>query len=142
LAIGKNKMLEVVKAVIYKDHKYLLQLRDNDLAISYPNTWSFFGGGVHDGETHLDALKRELEEELCWHPDEFQFLDKSRKFNCNITYYLARCDVPADKLILGEGQAMAWFSSEEISGLSNTLGGIQRIINKAAGCTSHIGISS
>ena len=129
----QEKMREVVKAVVYKDDKYLLQLRDNDPAIFYPNTWSFFGGDVDEGEYFEEALKRELEEELCWHPDEFQFLDKSidEKVNCNITYYLARCDVSADKLMLGEGQAMGWFSSEEISGLSNTSNGIKNTINKA-----------
>jgi len=105
-------MYDVVKAVIYRKGHFLLQLRDNDPSVAYPNTWSFFGGGVDEGESHKEALYRELEEELCWHPDEIQFLDKSRdeKVNCNITYYLARCDVPADKLMLGEGQAMGWFS--------------------------------
>mgnify|MGYP001327503498 CR=1 FL=1 len=43
-------MRDVVKAVIYRHHKYLLQLRDCNPAISYPNTWSLFGGGVDEGE--------------------------------------------------------------------------------------------
>lgn len=70
-------MREVVKAVVYKDDKYLLQLRDNDPAISYPNTWAFFGGGVDAEERHEEALKRELEEELCWRPQELVFLNKA-----------------------------------------------------------------
>ncbi len=44
-------MQEVVKAVIYKNDKFLLQLRDNIPDISYPNTWAFFGGGVDEGKT-------------------------------------------------------------------------------------------
>jgi hypothetical protein len=36
-------MHDVVKAVIYRKDHFLLQLRDNDPAVSYPNTWSFFG---------------------------------------------------------------------------------------------------
>lgn len=126
-------MREVVKAVIYKDDKYLLQLRDDDPAISCPNTWSFFGGEVDEGEYFEEALKRELEEELFWHPDELFFLDKfaNKKCNCNITYYIVNCEVTEGSLVLGEGQAMGWFSSEEISDLSNTPGGIKSIINKA-----------
>ena len=43
---------EVVKAVIFKEGKFLLQLRDNNPTIAYPNTWAFFGGGVgRVGET-------------------------------------------------------------------------------------------
>jgi len=127
-------MREVVKAVIFKDHKYLLQLRDNDPAISYPNTWSFFGGEVDEGEKFEEALKRELEEELSWHPNELFFLNKitNKKVDCNITYYMVNCDAPEDSLVLGEGQAMDWFCLEEVLGLSNTAGEIKNIIRQAA----------
>jgi len=126
-------MREVVKAVIYKDDKYLLQLRDNDPAISYPNTWSFFGGEVDEGEYFEEALKRELEEELSLHPDELFFLDKftNKKVNCNITYYMVNCEAPEGSLVLGEGQAMDWFTLEEVLGLSNTPGEIKSIIRQA-----------
>ena len=84
-------MQEVVKAVIYKDGKYLFQLRDNDASISYPNKWSFFGGEVDKGENLEEALKRELVEELHWCPSKFFYLakDTDKMTNCNISYYLA-----------------------------------------------------
>ena len=53
-------MREVVKTVIYKDQKYLLQLRDNKPSILCPNTWAFFGGDVKNGEGFVEAMKREL----------------------------------------------------------------------------------
>lgn len=127
-------MKEVVKAVIYKKNKFLLQLRDANIAIPYPNTWSLFGGGVDDGENFNEALIRELEEELSWSPNEVVFLNKSKnkKVNCNINYYLVHCPIPEKNLVLGEGQAMRWFTHEEISGLSNIPEGVLTVINKAS----------
>ena len=88
----KNKIQEVVKAVIFKDEKFLLQLRDNKPNIPYPNTWAFFGGGVEEGEKHEEALKRELKEELGWCPQSFEFLIKlmNKTVNCNITSVKSR----------------------------------------------------
>ena len=76
MGTGKNRIEEVVKAVIYKDQKYLLQLRDDNPEISSPNTWGFFGGGVDDGETHEEALIRELNEELNWKPKKMELFHR------------------------------------------------------------------
>lgn len=43
--------------------RILLQYRSAD-APRYPLHWGFFGGGVEAGETHLQAVLREAEEEL------------------------------------------------------------------------------
>ena len=43
---------------------YLMQLRDARPDIWYPDHWGLFGGGVDPGEDALQALKRELREEL------------------------------------------------------------------------------
>ena len=48
----------VVVLVIYKDGKVLLQKRTDD------GTWALHGGGLELGETYIDALYREVKEEL------------------------------------------------------------------------------
>jgi len=112
LASDKNNIQELVKAVIFKEGKFLLQLRDNNPTIAYPNTWTFFGGGVDEGEKLEEALKWELKKELGWCPQEFKYLIKvmNKTVNCNITHYLVQCKVPDDRLCLGEGRAMGWFA--------------------------------
>ena len=125
-------MREVVKAIIYKDNKYLLQLRDNKEDISYPNHWCFFGGEVDNGETHAAAIKREINEELSWKPDKIKYHSKSIdiKTNCNITYYSIEFNYSKNKLRLLEGQNMNWFSIEEMSNLKSTPNKIEEIIFK------------
>ena len=120
--------------MLHKDHKYLLQLRDSDPTIPYPDTWAFFGGEVDEGESFEEALKRELEEELSWCPDRLICLTKStnKKASLNITFYMVHCEAPKESLILGEGQDMDWFTLEEVLSLSNTPPIMNNIINKAA----------
>jgi len=132
----KNKIQEVVKAVIFKDEKFLLQLRDNKPNIPYPNTWAFFGGGVEEGEKHEEALKRELKEELGWCPQSFEFLIKimNKTVNCNITHYIVKCSVSSDKLCLGEGAALGWFTYDEMLTLDNLINEVEYVTSLAKNC--------
>jgi 8-oxo-dGTP pyrophosphatase MutT (NUDIX family) len=50
--------------IVLEDGRYLLQLRDEREDIWYPDHWGCFGGGVDSGEDPLEALRRELREEL------------------------------------------------------------------------------
>ena len=47
-----------------RDGRYLMQLRDQIPDIWYPGCWGCFGGSTDPGEDALDALRRELFEEL------------------------------------------------------------------------------
>ena len=42
--------------------RMLLNLRSK--SVSYPNTWSFWGGKIEKGEEPIDALRREMNEEI------------------------------------------------------------------------------
>ena len=126
-------MREVVKAIIYRDQKYLLQLRDNKPGILCPNTWAFFGGDVKNGEGFVEAMKRELTEELSWFPGKLFYLAKSKdsEFDCINTYYIAHCEVPEHALVLGEGQAMEWFTIDDVMQLANTPDMVVLMLKKA-----------
>ena len=52
-------------AIIVVDHTMILmQHRDTRQGLLYPGYWGFFGGGINAGEQPIDALKRELYEEI------------------------------------------------------------------------------
>ena len=121
-------MIKIVKAIIHKNNKYLLQLRDNKPNISSPNTWGFFGGGVDSGETQEFALIRELDEELNWKPKKINFFHADYKLNTK--WFSIYCDVSINELIILEGQAMKWFKSKEVKKLNNTPHIVINIINK------------
>ena len=107
---------QIAKALIYQNERFLLQLRDDSPEITYPNQWSFFGGGIDLGETPWQALQRELEEELEWRPVQGSFLYHwiNPEHPSRIHFF----DVPftgkEQQLVLHEGQALAWFTIEEL----------------------------
>ena len=54
--------IQVVAAVIERDGAFLLTLRPAGTHLE--GHWEFPGGKVHHSETHVEALRRELHEEL------------------------------------------------------------------------------
>jgi 8-oxo-dGTP pyrophosphatase MutT (NUDIX family) len=50
------------------DGRYLMQLRDANPAIHFPDHWGCFGGSIEPGESAEAAIHRELLEELDYRP--------------------------------------------------------------------------
>jgi 8-oxo-dGTP diphosphatase len=55
-------------AILYQNHQFLLQLRDDIPHIRYPGQWAFFGGHLEPGEPPDKAMRRELLEEIEYEP--------------------------------------------------------------------------
>ncbi len=92
--------------------RFLLQHRDDHPDIANPGRWGTFGGEVEPYETPHDGFLRELREELGWAPASFElyraypYADGAQL----IYFFAAHVDVPIDRLVLGEGQGMAFFA--------------------------------
>jgi len=54
----------VAAILLAADGRYVLQLRDDFPHIWYPGHWGLFGGSIDPGESELEALRRELHDEL------------------------------------------------------------------------------
>lgn len=108
---------EVVSAMLVTpDGQLLLQLRDDKPTIPYPNTWTLFGGAVEPGEPPVDAVVRELEEELelalpltLWHRFPCPIRSLPGELVCMHYCYWGRLDAPLDTLVLHEGQRFELF---------------------------------
>ncbi|MDY7016067.1 MAG: NUDIX hydrolase [Cyanobacteriota bacterium] len=107
----------VAKAFIYQGDRLLLQLRDDNPHITYPNTWALFGGMVEPEETPEQAIRRELEEELTWIPPDVQFLSiwEERETLATIHVFSVPLTVPVNQLHLTEGQALKLFALDELT---------------------------
>jgi 8-oxo-dGTP diphosphatase len=90
----------------------LLRLRGNQPGLAFPNQWDTIGGAVESGETHAETAVRETKEEIglelighvYWRDFQSVVL---------LHVYAAPLDLPAEQLVLTEGQRIAWFSLAE-----------------------------
>ncbi len=109
-----------VKAIIYNSEgKFLMQLRDNRIDLPFPGHWNFFGGLVEPNETLAEALKRELEEELGCVPGNiggeiFKWVWTSDWASTENHFFLILCELKDEYLVLQEGEAMRWFTLEDL----------------------------
>ena len=110
-------------AILLVDGNYVLQLRDNKSTISAGGKWSLFGGRINVRETPLDAIKREIGEELSLIPIEFRFLWRKEycleKKETKVRAWFFVSDISSmwHEHTLLEGQDVGVFSFEEIKNL-------------------------
>lgn len=109
-----NKPVKVALAILYREGKFLMQLRDDKPGIPYPGHWSLFGGHLELEETPEEGLKRELLEEIDYAvatPIEFGCYADLKAIR---HVYHAPLTVPLECLILQEGWDFALLSIESI----------------------------
>ena len=110
-----------VAGILVDEHgRYLLQLRDDLPQIWYPDHWGAFGGSVDPGEDELQALHRELYEELelkVTHARLFTRLEfdlrpqgLGKYFRSYYEIVVTANQIPL--LILHEGSQMLWLAAD------------------------------
>jgi 8-oxo-dGTP diphosphatase len=109
--------IRVAKVILMNNEKkFLLCLRDDKPTIPFPNHWSMLGGGAEQDETLIEALKREIKEEIDYDlnsPIIFLgcFEDLSSKHTVYV--YKSKINKKLDELKLTEGQRLGYFNFEE-----------------------------
>ena len=108
--------LIVVAAVIEHDDAFLLTLRPDGTHLS--GHWEFPGGKVHHSETHVEALRREIFEELdavaevgeLVHTVTHAYPEKT------VELFFYRCELKGEPKPM-MGQEMRWIEKGELKAL-------------------------
>ncbi len=106
--------VEVALAMLQRDGRWLMQLRDEIPTIVAPGCWGLFGGHLDPGETPEQGLRRELLEEISWQPPELELVMVHHIHRRTAHVFRAELSVPLEQLQLLEGQDMALVSAEEL----------------------------
>ena len=105
---------EVALALLERNGRWLMQLRDDVPGIVGPGCWGLFGGHLDPGETAQQALERELLEEIGWSSSglEFRLLHQHPRRLAHV--FSGALTVPLEQLQLLEGQDMTLISAAEL----------------------------
>jgi len=112
--MSEASLVEVTLAILYRDGRFLMQLRDDFPHIIYPGVWGFFGGHIELGESADAGVRRELMEELGYVPPVLRLFFESADERVRRYYYYGELTVPVEDLVLGEGQDLALCSVDEV----------------------------
>ena len=105
----------VALAMLQREGRWLLQLRDDVDSIIYPGHWGLFGGHIEAGETPTEAVMRELNEEICWTPQSPPRHWFSNNNGTRMVHvFRGTLDVSIYALQLLEGQDLRLTSLEEM----------------------------
>ncbi len=106
--------VEVALAMLQRDGRWLMQLRDEIPTIVAPGCWGLFGGHLDPGETPEQALRRELLEEISWQPLAVELVMVHHIHRRTAHVFRGELSVPLDQLQLLEGQDLGLASPEEL----------------------------
>lgn len=113
--MNQEKPRHISVILLYFKGNFLLQHRSEDAKRS-PGLWGFFGGGIEEGETPLEAVKRECFEELTYQLKNPEKIFEQQFLSSNGTHPTKHVFIENyDGSIIDqkEGQAMKWVSIKE-----------------------------
>ena len=112
----------VAALLVHEDGRYIMQLRDSKPEIFYPGHWGCFGGAVESGETPVDALRRELREEILFEMTganrftqfDFDFSPLGYAKVYRIYFEVKVPDAAFRRFVLREGEDLKAFHGENL----------------------------
>jgi len=109
-----KKHIEVVAAVFKKNNKYFCAKRKNEGELA--KKWEFPGGKIEQGESHQDALIREIKEELSADILVKEYITTiNHEYNSFfLTMHCYYCDIIKGDLVLSEHLDSKWLSKDEM----------------------------
>lgn len=113
-------MKDVAKIILINSKgKLLFVLRDNKPGIPYPNHWAEIGGAIESGEMPLEALIREIKEEISCEVKDIKFLGKryDPKFDCKVFMFKGEISDNLEQIKLYEGEKLGFFNFEDLNKL-------------------------
>ena len=107
------KQIEVVAAIIQKEGRIFATQRGYG---EWKDWWEFPGGKMEAGETPVEALKREIREELSTEisVDEFFRTVEYDYPTFHLTLHCYLCSLQTDALHLNEHEAAKWLTKDEL----------------------------
>lgn len=113
------KLIEVVAAVVRYESKFLTVQRGNSKFPYISYKWEFPGGKVEPGESCVDAIQREMREELNMTIINPQKLLKNNHSYPDFTISLQTfiCTVESNELTLTEHVDFRWLEAKELNEL-------------------------
>ena len=146
ISLSLNDMKDVAKVFVKneKSGKYLFQLKDDKPDISNPNCYGLLGGNIEEGESPLEALRRELKEECTVEVFDVEELGNKilkgvlRGEVCENRFYtfLAKTRDDINEVALYEGQKLEYFTIEEALQLDNLSLPAREALNEYRGSLS------
>ena len=114
---GKTKKVAAgVLIKCNKTDKIFLMLRSSGAVGG--NTWNLLAGGIEDGETPLEGLKREITEETTINPDiiDFKFISKEfdKERNLDFHYYKGFTKSQFIPKLDEENTDYGWFGKDDL----------------------------
>ena len=111
------KSVEVAAAIIYKEGKYFATQRGYG---EFEGMWEFPGGKIEPGETPQEALKREIQEELCIDIEVKAHLCTTEYDypTFHLTMYCYLCNINSGQIELREHKSALWLTSGSLDQVS------------------------